>query len=284
MFPSFLANGGEALVRTVIVRYGQVTEYHIVDADISSALVLAFKNDKHDNIMNLLDSVRTRHAEKDRLVWQKGTVTNFEAFLTNFFVKLAPEKNDIHLKRFLTLGGKEFNRKHPATYRTFCQKLVSYLRFELDNPNARNLLTEFIGQYLPLSATAFANGFLRQQSDDTERANFLECSYREAIEVALIEDHPGGGEALRKVMNKKYPEMSLPACPIPTEILTVALVKFPTKQECENEWTKKNIPTIQARFQARFKRSDLRLFPKVLVDVVLEYAITITWLDTLNVQ
>ena len=48
----------------------------------------------------------------------------FDWFVKGFFERYPPEKDSMPLKRFLTLHGEEFSKKHPAIFETICEKLV----------------------------------------------------------------------------------------------------------------------------------------------------------------
>ena len=64
------------------------------------------------------------------------------------------------LKRFLTLHGEEFSKKHPAIFKTICEALVWRLRWQLDNLASQKLLIDLVGQASLLTPVAFARGFL----------------------------------------------------------------------------------------------------------------------------
>ena len=107
------------------------------------------------------------------------------------------------LKRFLTLHGEEFSKKHPAIFKTICQELVWTLRLQLDNLASQKLLIDLVGQPSLLTPVAFARGFLHP-ADDTNRANFIKYGYKEAIEEGLKEEYNDGGRYLWAVMVSKY--------------------------------------------------------------------------------
>ena len=92
------------------------------------------------------------------------------------------------LKRFLTLQGEEFSKKHPATFEIVCQELVWKLRWHLDNPDSEKMLVDLVGQPSLLTPVAFARGFL-YAADDTDRANFIKYGWKEAIEEGLKEEY-----------------------------------------------------------------------------------------------
>ena len=47
----------------------------------------------------------------------------FDRFVEGFFVRYPPEKDSMPLKRFLTLHGEEFSKKHPAIFETICERI-----------------------------------------------------------------------------------------------------------------------------------------------------------------
>ena len=61
-----------------------------------------------------------------------------------------------------------------------------------------------MGQPSLITTTAFANGFL-EYDIDTDRSNFINYGWKEAIEEGLKEKYPGGGRKLWTVMVSKYP-------------------------------------------------------------------------------
>ena len=95
------------------------------------------------------------------------------------------------LKRFLTLHGEEFSKKHPDIFETICKELVWKLKCRLDNPASQKLLIDLVGQPSLLTPVAFARGFLHF-AGDTDRTNFIEYGYKEAIEEGLKEEYPDG--------------------------------------------------------------------------------------------
>ena len=52
----------------------------------------------------------------------------FRLVCGGFFARYPPEKDSMPLKRFLTLHGEEFSKKHPAIFKTICEELVGRLR------------------------------------------------------------------------------------------------------------------------------------------------------------
>ena len=114
-------------------------------------------------------------------------------------IRYPPEKDSMPLKRFLTLHGEEFSKKHPAIFETICEELVWKLKWQLDNLASQKLLIDLVGQPSLLTPVAFARGFL-YTADDTYRANFIKYGYKEAIEEGLKEEYHDGGRKLWEVM------------------------------------------------------------------------------------
>ena len=174
------------------------------------------------------------------------------------------------LKRFLTLHGEEFSKKHPAIFETICQELVGRLKWQLDNPASQKLLIDLVGQPSLLTPVAFAKGFL-YGANDTDRANFIKYGYKEAIEEGLKEEYRYGGRKLWAVMVSKYPNQFSGEYPSTDEARAVALKDFkPTKQDREEAWAKRNAPNLQMKLEMLVPD----LLPKVLLGIVSEYAVT----------
>ena len=117
--------------------------------------------------------------------------------LWGFFVRYPPEKDSMPLKRFFTLHGEEFSKKHPIIFETICQELVWELRCQLDNLASQKLLIDLVGQPSLLTPVACARGFL-YGANDVDRANFIKYGYKEAIEEGLKEEYPMGVEGCGK--------------------------------------------------------------------------------------
>ena len=106
-----------------------------------------------------------------------------------FLIRYPPEKDSMPLKRFLTLHGEEFSKKHPATFETICQELVWRLKCQLDNLASQKLLIDLVGQP-SLSNTGCICWGIFVCANDTDRANFIKYGYKEAIEEGLKEEYP----------------------------------------------------------------------------------------------
>ena len=174
------------------------------------------------------------------------------------------------LKRFLTLHGEEFSKKHPAIFKTICEELVSNLRLQPDNPASQKLLTDLVGQPSLLTPAAFAKGFLHA-ADDTERARFIKYGYKEAIEEGLKGECLWGGRGLWAVMVSKYPKQFSGEYPNTDGARAAALKSFrPTKQDKEEEWINENVPV----FLKRLETLVTELLYRDLLLIIAEYAIT----------
>ena len=151
MVPGFLAHGDMVVVRKVIVETDLLETNWFGQCDsIYDAIALSLKEDRHERVAGLFEAAQERPNWRD----------NFDWFVNGFFERYPPEKNSMPLKRFLTLHGEEFSKKHPATFEIICQELVGRLRLQLDNPASQKLLIDLVGQPSLLTPVAFAEGFL----------------------------------------------------------------------------------------------------------------------------
>ena len=85
---------------------------------IYDAIALSLKEDSHDRVAGLFEAAQERPDWKNEFDW----------FVNGFFERYPPEKDSMPLKRFLTLHGEEFSKKHPAIFETICEELVWKLR------------------------------------------------------------------------------------------------------------------------------------------------------------
>ena len=127
MIPGFLAHGKMALVRKVIVGTDLLeTDDFLGYCDsISDAIALSLEEDRHERVAGLFEAAQERPKWKNK----------FGRFVEGFFRRYPLEKNSMPLKRFLTLHGEEFSKKHPAIFKTICEELVWKLRCQPDNPS-----------------------------------------------------------------------------------------------------------------------------------------------------
>ena len=138
---------------------------------------MSLNEDRHERVAGLFEAAQERPDWKDKFDW----------FVIGFFIRYPPEKNSMPLKRFLTLHGEEFGKKHPAIFETICERLVWKLKWQLDNLASQKLLIDLVGQPSLLTPVAFAQGFLFA-ANDTYRVNFIKYGYKEAIEEGLKEE------------------------------------------------------------------------------------------------
>ena len=151
MVPGFLAHGEMVLVRKVIVETDLLETDSFGRCDsIYDAIALSLKEDRHERVAGLFEAAQERPDWKNEFGW----------FVGGFFERYPPEKNSMPLKRFLTLHGEEFSKKHPAIFETICERLVWKLRWQLDNLASQKLLIDLVGQPSLLTPVAFARGFL----------------------------------------------------------------------------------------------------------------------------
>ena len=117
---------------------------------IYDAIALSLNEDRHERVAGLFEAAQERPDWKNKFDW----------FVRGFFERYPPEKDSMPLKRFLTLHGEEFSKKHPAIFETICRRLVGRLKCQLDNPASQKLLIDLVGQPSLLTPVAFAWGFL----------------------------------------------------------------------------------------------------------------------------
>jgi len=263
MVPDFLAHGQMALVKNVIVETGLLKIYHSGKCDIIyDAIAWSLKEDRYDRVAGLFGAAQERPDWKD----------NFKTFVSGFFCRHPPEKDSMPLKRFFTLYGGEFSKKHPDTFEIICGELVWNLRCQPDNSGSQKLLIDLIGQPSLLTPVASAWGFLGFDFD-ASIANFIKYGYKEAIEEGLKEEYERGGEDLWDVMVSKYPKQFSGAYPNTDEARTTALKDLPTKQDLEEAWAKKHAPILLKQLEMLVTELQLPLYRDLLL-IVAEYAIT----------
>ena len=212
---------------------------------IYDAIALSLNEDRHERVAGLFEAAQERPAWKNKFDW----------FVNGFFERYPPEKDSMPLKRFLTLHGEEFSKKHPAIFETICEELVWKLKWQLDNLASQKLLIDLVGQPSLLTPVAFAGGFL-YNADDTDRANFIKYGYKEAIEEGLKEEYRCGGRELWRVMVSTFPNQFSGEYPSTDEARSIALKDFkPTKQDREEAWTKENAPILLKHLEALARTS-----------------------------
>ena len=227
---------------------------------IYDAIALSLNEDRHERVAGLFE------AAQERPKWKN----NVRLFVDGFFERYPPEKDSMPLKRFLTLHGEEFSKKHPVIFETICQRLVRKLRLQLDNLASQKLLIDLVGQPSLLTPVAFARGFL-YVANDADRANFIKYGYKEAIEEGLKGEYYDGGRKLWKVMVSKFPNQFSGEYPNTDEARSIALKDLPTKQDREEAWAKENAPILLQHLEKLV--TELPLYSDLL-PIIAEYAIT----------
>ena len=236
---------------------------------------MSLKEDSHERAASLFEAARGRPGLND---W-------FHFFVDGFFKRYSPEKDNMPLKRFLTLHGEEFGRKHPATFETICERLVLNLKWRLDSLASQKLLIDLVGQHSLLTPVAFAEGFLHT-ANDIQRANFIKYGYREALEEGLTRrKYLGGRMYLWDLMVSTLPNQFSGKFPKTDKARAAALRSFKhTKQDREEAWIMANAqnPQTMLRMKQLAKYlNELEInFPTVLWVIVAEYAIVPSWIDT----
>ena len=271
MVPGFLAHGDMVPVRKVIVETDllKISYYGQCDS-IYNAIALSLEEDRHERAAGLFEAAQARPNWKNK----------FDYFVYGFFRRHPPEKDSMPLKRFLTLHGEVFGKKHPAIFKTICVELVIRLRWQLDNPASQKLLTDFVGQPSLISTTAFVNGFLNYDVDGI-RLNFISYGWKEAIEEGLKEKYLGGGRKLWDVMVSEYPDHFTGEYPSTDGALMAVLKHFKTKQDLEKEWALTNAPTFLPKLKLKLQEPDIFiLLPPNRWCITVEYAAAgATWVD-----
>ncbi len=273
MVPAFLAHGQMVLVRKVIVETDLLETKGFGGCNsIYDAITLSLSEGRHDRVAGLFEAARRRPDWKNK----------FYLFVRGFFDRYLPEKDSMPLKRFLTLHGKEFGKKHSATFRTIRDELVGTLRYRLDNLVSQKLLIDLVGQPSLLTPVTFAGGFL-DFANDTHLADFIKYGYREAIEEVLKENHISGSRKLWAMMVNKYPNQFSGEYPNTDKARTTALKDLPAKRDREEQWIVNNAQNPQTMLRLRQLAEYLNELginiPIVLWVIVAEYATVPTWLD-----
>jgi len=274
MVPGFLAHGGMVLVRRVIVETDLLETYNLGKCDsIYDAIALSLNDDCHGRVAALFEAAKERPAWKHRFEW----------FVVGFLGRYPLEQNNMPLKRFLTLHGGEFGKKHPAIFKIICSNLVWRLNVEFDNLDSQKLLVDLVGQPSLLTPAAFSCGILYTASD-TNRTNFIKYGYKEAIEEGLKEAYLHGGRDLWKVMVRTLPDQFSGEYPSTDKARDIVLKDFkPTKQDREEAWAEENAQNPQTKLRARQLAKSLNELgincPIVLWLIVAEYVTVPTWLE-----
>ena len=275
MVPDFLAHGRMVLVREVIVETDLLETKQFGHCDsFYDAIALSLKEDRHERVADLFEAAYERPDWKNKFV----------VFAHGFFERHPLEKDSMPLKRFLSLYGKEFSKKHPAIFEILCGRLVLKLRLRPDNLASQKLLIDLVGQPSLLTPVALARGFLCA-AGGRDRANFIKYGYKEAVEEGLKRNMDDGGIYLWRVMVSTLPNQFSGEYPSNDEARIIALRDFkPTKQDLEEQWLVNNAMNPQAKLRMRqlaeyLGELDINI-PIVLWVIVAEYATVSSWIDT----
>ena len=118
-----------------------------------------------------------------------------------------------------------------------------------------------------LTPKALAIEFLMGDEDQIE---FIKYGWNEAIAEGLKEGYDYGGKDLWDTMVKEYPDRFSGEFPSSENALAAVIENFPTKQELEETWAKKNALNLQTKLEMLVPN----LFPTVLLRIISEYAVT----------
>ena len=237
-----------ALVREVIVEakdknYEQYIWHQAIDATI-----LSLNRDQRDRVIDILKTVQEVCAEEDGHRRRVKEIPNFEHFMDSFIVGLAPERNSIPIRRFLTLRREELNNGYRSILEVFCLSLVYYLRSGLDDPVSKKLLVDLIGQRSLLTAAIFVKAFLGYGDGDVHQVSLVMYGWRKAIAEGLKDKYPCGGEELWDTILSMFPGQFSSVYPGSEGVLA----KFKTKQELEKEWAERNAPALLKQYEGLY--------------------------------
>jgi len=272
MVPGFRVHGNMVVVREVIAGTNllKTDKFDYCDS-LYDAITLSLKGDRHERVAGLLE------AAYERFTWK----IQFYFLVRGFFTRYSPGKNSMPLRRFLTLHGEEFSKKHPAIFNTFCEILVERLKCGLDNLDSQKLLNDLVGQPSLLTPVAFARGFLYYLVD-VDRISFIRYGYKEAIEEGLRKGYDGGGKDLWGAVVRMLPNQFSGRYPSTDGARTAVLENFePTKQDREEAWAARNAPSFLPKLVTKLQDHNIFiLLPSALWNIVVEYAATsATWVD-----
>ena len=271
----FFVNGQIMVVKKVIFEtereFGSSGEWN----SICDAIALSLNGDRLERVADLLAAAHENPSWKNELGGN-----DFEGFIGHFFERYDPEKNSMPLKRFLTLHGEEFGKKHPETFQIICQELAVVLKGRSHSSVAQKLLSDLVRQPSLLTPATFALVFLCG-ADDTDRVNFVKHGYKEAIEEGLKEIYDEGYEKLWDVLVDRYPSRFSGGYPSTDDELMAVLKCFKTKRHREEEWAEENAPIFLPKLKLKLRESDISfLLPLTLWNIIVDYAATgATWVD-----
>jgi hypothetical protein len=275
MVALFYVHGDIGVVREVILANSSIYDMqsYVDDGDLETALPLTLNNDCHDRVISFLNVRQEVAAVKDEPLKQDGYITSFETFVYWFLRNLAPENDDMALRRFLAHCEDEFRTNHSDILDAFCQKLVEYLRNRLDKPKAANLLIDMIGQHSLLTPKVFTKGFL-YGALNKDRSNFIKYGWAEALQEGLKREYEyGGSEKLWQAMGGERSGQLTEKFPETEEGRAIACKRFPTKKQKEEERIKKVVEIICSEIEG--PESSFIILPTVLWSIVAEYAVSL---------
>ena len=88
------------------------------DNIIYDAIALSLSQDRHDRVAGLFEAAHGKSIKRKNA---------FKWFVRGFFERYTPEKDSTLFKRFFTIYGDEFNKKHPSVFAVFCGELGAWM-------------------------------------------------------------------------------------------------------------------------------------------------------------
>ena len=257
MLPSFFAHGNMTLVQRAMAEGDDSSKLQIEQNFTLDAICMCIKEDKYERAIDLMRAEQEIHENDD----------DFDEFMYDLLSKFTPGSNRASLKRFLTLYGGQFSESYPDIFEVFCGKLAFASKEWYSDPSTKKPLVDLIGQPSILAPTALATELLME---DGHQIEFIEYGWNETIAEGLRGNYRNGGRRLWRTMVKEYPDRFSGAFPSSENALAAVLEKFPTKQELEETWAKKNASNLQVKLEMLVPN----LLPTVLLRIVSEYAVT----------
>ena len=114
MVPGFLAHGQMVLVRKVIVETDLLETSGSVGVTASTMQLPCHSTKTAMIVLQVFLKLHKKDPTGEHM---------FDWFMDGFFERYPPEKDSMPLKRFLTLHGEEFSKKHPVIFKTICQEI-----------------------------------------------------------------------------------------------------------------------------------------------------------------
>ena len=257
----FLLRTEMRLVREIIAKAKEEDfEGHIHWGHIIDAIILALTENHFDRVIGILSVVQEVYAEEDEERRQEREVPELGPFIDYMIKRFVSEKYTL-IECFLNFL-RELKENHPVIFETTCRSLVHYLRNELEDPNAKRLLVDLIGQSSLLTAKTFAETFLSYGSNNNASLiNFVTYGWREAIANGLESSYELRGGLWDQLMSKfpgEFPEDYPPS----EKVRDAVLGRFKTKEQLEE--------TLAKNGDEETVTDELPLVP---FNVVSEYAI-----------